>query len=440
MNRPPVARRVMVFTRYPEPGRSKTRLIPALGPDGAATLHRQLAERTLDGIRRFDGAVEVWYTGAGEPTMRQWLGAALDLRAQCDGDLGARMAHAFDAAFATGTGQALIVGSDCPDLGPETYVAALDALARHDVALGPALDGGYYLIGLRREAWPRARGLFDEIAWSTDTVLQETLDRAHTSGLSVAHTATLADVDEPADIEFWSRAQSGPGAKPLISIIVPTRNAGDLLESTLRSIGNSPEVELIVVDAGSDDGTVERASSFGARVVASPPGRARQMNRASAYAAGDVLLFLHSDTVLPQGYVEEIRRILSRTGVVAGAFRFATDYRNVAMRVVEWSTNLRARWLQLPYGDQGIFVRTSDFRRLGGFHEWPIMDDFDFIVRARKLGRIAIADSAAVTSGARWKNLGILRTMLRNQIVVALYYGGVPPDRLAELYRRGTTY
>jgi hypothetical protein len=123
--------------------------------------------------------------------------------------------------------------------------------------------------------------------------------------------------------------------------------------------------------------------------------------------------------------------------VVAGAFRFATDYASPAMRVIAWSTNARARRLHLPYGDQGLFIRTKDFRRLVGFNEWPIMEDFDFVVRAKRRGRIALAGSPAVTSGRRWKRLGVWRTMVRNQIVVTLYYAGVSPEWLAQYYKRG---
>jgi rSAM/selenodomain-associated transferase 2 len=227
-------------------------------------------------------------------------------------------------------------------------------------------------------------------------------------------------------------------SRPYLSVIVPTLNAGDALDGVLRSIGRSNEVETIVADGGSTDGTLERAKADGIKVIACPRGRAAQMNLASAHVSGDVLLFLHSDTMLPPGYLDDVRRTLSRPGVIAGAFRFKTDYPARAMRLVEWTTNLRSRLLQLPYGDQGLFMRVSVFRRLGGFRELPIMDDFDFVRRARRLGRIGCAPTAAVTSGKRWRRLGIWRTALRNQAIVALYYCGVSAERLAQLYRRGT--
>jgi rSAM/selenodomain-associated transferase 2 len=222
-----------------------------------------------------------------------------------------------------------------------------------------------------------------------------------------------------------------------VSVIIPTLHEESCLADALRSVRAQAPGQVIVADGGSTDGTIERARSARARVIACPPGRARQMNIASAHAAGDVLLFLHSDTTLPEGYLDQVRRTLARTGVVAGAFRFRTDYGSLAMRLVELSTNLRSRFLQLPYGDQGLFVATTTFRRLAGFRELPIMDDFDFVRRAWRLGRVATAPAAAVTSGARWRRLGVLRTTLRNQIVIARYLLGAPPEQIARYYARG---
>ncbi len=429
----------MLFTRYPRSGAAKTRLIPALGEDGAAQLHRELTERALMHAKRFDAAeTEVWYTGADEAAMSSWLGPEQRFRAQNEGDLGRRMSAAFETAMREGAARAVIAGTDCPDLGPETYAAAFDALRSNDLVLGPAIDGGYYLIGLRRDAWPRAAALFDGIPWSTEHVLARTLEESQRLGLSHALTAPLADIDSPDDLAIWRRINNRGGAGTAsLSVVIPTFNAGAGFEATLRSATAESGAEIIVADAGSTDGTRELARQFGARVIQAPRGRARQMNVASAHASGETLLFLHSDTLLPGGYVDEVHRTLARPGVVAGAFSFATDYAANSMRVVEASTNFRARILQLPYGDQGIFIRTADFRRLGGFRDLPIMDDFDFVIRARKLGRVACAGSAAVTSGRRWRELGVWRTMIRNQTVVAMYYAGIDTERIARYYRRG---
>ncbi len=429
--------RLIVFTRYPEPGATKTRMIPALGPEGAAELHRKLTEHTLRQARRFSAAsVEVQWTGGNEDAMRTWLGPDARLRHQSEGDLGARMAEAFRRAFQDGATRAVLVGCDCPDLGPETYDAAFEALERNEVLLGPALDGGYYLVGIRAKASDTWQTLFNGIDWGTDQVLAQSLARARDAGLRVALLAPLEDVDRPKDLAIWERHVSGK--TPPLSVIIPTLNEAGRLADTLRALDAGKNIEVVVVDGGSMDATLRIARDHGARCFeATTGGRAAQMNLGAAKATGDTLLFLHADTRVPASYLDDIRECLARPGVIAGAFRFATDFDSASMRIVAGSTALRARYFQLPYGDQGLFLRKSDFRRAGGFRAMPIMEDFEFARRLRHLGRIEIARSAAVTRGERWRRLGPWRTTARNALIVGLYWLGVSPEKLSRMYRRG---
>jgi hypothetical protein len=434
----PASDRLIVFTRYPEPGATKTRLIPALGAEGAAELHRRLTEHTLRQARRYGAAdVEVQWTGGDEGAMRAWLGPGTRLRKQSEDDLGARMAEAFRTAFDEGASRAVLVGCDSPDLGPESYEAAFEALDRYDVVVGPAVDGGYYLVGIRAAAPDAWRSSFAGIDWGTERVLAQTLARAQETGLSVALLAPLEDVDRPEDLAIWERHVSGQG--PWLSVIIPTLEESGRLVDTLRALGNSNDVEVIVVDGGSEDATRAIARGHGARCFETPCGRAAQMNLGAAKAAGDTLLFLHADTRVPAGYLDDIRECLARPGAIAGAFRFATDLDTVSMRIVATSTAIRARFFQLPYGDQGLFLRKADFRRAGGFSAMPIMEDFDFVRRLRRLGRVEITHSAAVTRGDRWRRRGVWRTTARNALVVGLYWLGVSLTRLARIYRRGET-
>jgi hypothetical protein len=159
------------------------------------------------------------------------------------------------------------------------------------------------------------------------------------------------------------------------------------------------------------------------------------MNAGAAKATGGVLLFVHADTLLPPGLPGLVSRTLSRSCVAAGAFRFriAGNFRGKSL--VEWITGIRSRWLQRPYGDQGLFLTRALFEEMGGFADLPIMEDYEFTTRLRRRGRIVTVDEAAVTSGRRWQKLGVLRTTLRNQWMLAGYHLGVDPQKLATRYR-----
>ncbi len=221
-----------------------------------------------------------------------------------------------------------------------------------------------------------------------------------------------------------------------ISVIIPTLNEEPNLSRTLESLGKHANTEIIVVDGGSDDRSREIARHFGAVVLESPRGRARQMNRGAGAASGDVFLFLHADTVLPEAWAEKLREALEHPGVCGGAFSFMVEGNSFGLRLIEGLTNFRARRFSLPYGDQGIFVRKCVFKEMGGFPDLPIMEDFEFMRRLRDRGTIRILPDCAVTSGRRWERLGVLRTTVINQAVILGYYMGVAPEKLARFYRK----
>ena len=200
--------RLIVFTRYPQSGKAKTRLIPALGAEAAADLHRQMTEYTLSQIKplqqRRSLTVEIWFVGGDRVQMQAWLGSDLSYQAQPAGDLGDRMVQAFQAAFDSGVKAAIIIGTDCPELTDVLLTEAFQALQHTDLVLGPATDGGYYLIGLRR----LVPELFKTIAWSTDRVFQQTVDIASNLNLSFTTLLTLTDVDRPDDLPVWEQVNT----------------------------------------------------------------------------------------------------------------------------------------------------------------------------------------------------------------------------------------
>lgn len=184
---------LVLFAKFPVPGYAKTRLIPALGADGAARVHRLLTERTVAILLASGGQLEVRHAGADATAFRDWLGSEPALVAQVDGGLSERL---IDAGR---DGPHIFFGADTPDLSVEIVCAAMAALAAHDIVIGPAEDGGYYLIGMK-EARPE---LMRDMAWSTEQVFPETLRRCKAMGLSVALMPVLADCDQPDDLTRW---------------------------------------------------------------------------------------------------------------------------------------------------------------------------------------------------------------------------------------------
>jgi hypothetical protein len=251
----------------------------------------------------------------------------------------------------------------------------------------------------------------------------------------------LADIDRPEDLPVWVHTRSQKkknSAEKDISVIIPVLNEEKTFKKTLLSAGRGKHREIIVVDGGSSDGTTTLARSMGAKVITGFPPRSRQMNKGAVAAAGDILLFLHGDTCLPERYHEHIYRGVDTPGFAAGAFSLRIDSPARVMGLVGKLANLRSRFLSLPYGDQGLFLTTERFWTAAGFADIPIMEDFELVRRLKKMGGdIVTLPASVVTSSRRWAAMGVLRTTLINQMVLAAYFSGIPLPAIAAWYRSG---
>ncbi len=193
----------MLFTRYPEAGTTKTRLIPHLGAIQAAELQRWMTSAMANEMADLDPDIarQIHFSGGGLSQMQAWLGRQFTYLPQFAGGLGNRLHQAFVANFRSGMDAVVAIGADCPELSIRHFEQAFELLKNHDLVLGPAADGGYYLIGLNR---PQLQ-LFENIAWGTDEVFERTVAIAHSLNLSTATLEQLRDVDRPEDLELLDR-------------------------------------------------------------------------------------------------------------------------------------------------------------------------------------------------------------------------------------------
>ena len=199
---------LFVFTRFPQPGYTKTRLIPALGEQGAANVQRQMTEHLMSrfhahcrnsSFEQTTLSIQVHFAGGTAEQMSSWLGNSFTFVPQCKGNLGERLRGALQQGFASGLNRIAVIGSDCPELDLQQVTQALQLLNRYDVVLGPALDGGYYLIALKQPL----PFLFENIPWSTKRVLEKTKAIAASHNISIALLKPLSDIDRPEDLLLW---------------------------------------------------------------------------------------------------------------------------------------------------------------------------------------------------------------------------------------------
>lgn len=253
--------------------------------------------------------------------------------------------------------------------------------------------------------------------------------------------------------------------KTRVSIVMPVLNEAGTLARTLSSLELDEGCELIVVDGGSNDGTAEIARRFiseaierfigesagrfigesanriksglTGRVIESQRGRGVQMRIGAEAATGEILLFLHADCIAPPRAIDAIRTTLAGDDtVLAGAFDLAIDSSRTVFRLIEFAANLRSHLTNVPYGDQGLFMRKADYVSIGGFSPIPMMEDVEFALRLRKRGRVVFLKNRITSSPRRWEEEGIVYTTVRNWTLVFLYtVFGVSPHALKRHYR-----
>lgn len=224
-----------------------------------------------------------------------------------------------------------------------------------------------------------------------------------------------------------------------ISIVIPVYQEQDIINILLDDLSvkfGELDPEIIIVDGDQKKSTLNCVTNRKVIKISCSPGRARQMNQGAAVANGDILLFLHADTILPDQALNVVSQVISEQNYVAGAFSLDISGKKLIYKILAKTITLRSKLTRIPYGDQAQFFLTSYFRKIGGYREIPIMEDVEIMHRLKK-NRIPICllPHSVLTSPRRWQEEGFIFVMIRNPILSTLYYCGVTPEKLVNFYK-----
>lgn len=438
-------RAVILFTRVPVAGRTKTRMMPYLDAEECAALQRCFLRDISGELRKTGAVIFVCYdsnSGAGD--LPELCGADALYFAQSGENLGARMLNAFAKVFEAGYKSCVLIGSDIPEIRAQEITEALDHLEEDDIVIGPSADGGYWMIGMHRAH----SCLFERREFSHDSVLKELSASAQDAGLSVRICTWHQDMDTPSDLADYrnrmrrdaSLRRSYTGRfltdKMTVSVIVPVYNEITTIDAMISQLDRiRDQAEIIIADGGSTDGTCSRIPER-FTLLHTGKGRAVQMNAGAEAAHGDVLFFLHCDSELPEDPIGEIRRVMASHE--AGCFGIAFHSDQFFMWTCRVMSNHRAGVRKIMFGDQGIFITRELFRIVGGYPQIPLMEDYRLSLTLKKIGvRPGMCRHRIFTSERRFpeENIPKLKVMWKMHMLRRAYRKGVPVEEIAAQYR-----
>ncbi|ACB51753.1 hypothetical protein cce_2404 [Crocosphaera subtropica ATCC 51142] len=382
---------IVLFTRFPDPGKVKTRLAWDIGDRTAMEIHRYLMSQMLRLLlREIDGVnIIVNYTGVDsvnkmidsfDPDLRLDINQGiksgiLSFIQQPSSSFGERM-----NAIAKQLGKVIIIGSDIPGITADILNEAIKCLNREEAAIALTEDEGYYLIAL-----PYYSDVFTSINYSLKNVYQQTyslMEKNYAAASILNHT--LVDIDEVNDLEFLGLTDLIQQNQIEISVIIPTLNEVKSIYETLVNVVKQAKtvnnLEILVIDGGSNDDTLQRVEDFKKdyshvfiqSLIISSLGRAFQMNTGLRHSSGKYLVFCHADTLLPSEWDKKIVSVLSNKNVKLAYFDLQFQHNHLGLKWVAWTANHIRR---SPYGDQVFCVRRNDFKAIGGFDYLALLED-----------------------------------------------------------------
>ncbi len=438
---------VIIFTRVPEPGVTKTRMMPELSPAECARLHTCFLKDIREACVLSGAEVFVNYTAVHLEKvsyLKKILGEDLIYFPQEGAGLGERMKNAMKHVFDEGYDSCVLIGTDIPELRAYHLTEAFHVLEEKDVVFGKTVDGGYYLVGMNRLI-PEAFGLNQ---YGHSHVFEETLEILEASGVSVGYTGALQDMDIYEDladyrdrmrIHEWHRSTfTGKYLNKIsrISVIIPVYNEEKTIEKLQKQLDAlEGKCEIIFVDGGSKDRTLELIEQK-FTVLHEHKERAAQMNLGAKESHGDILFFLHCDSELPKHPLAEIRRVMQKHR--AGCFGIAFHSMNFFMFTCRMISNHRIKDRKVMFGDQGIFVDRRLFFEAGMFPELPIMEDYQFSLTLKEMGvKLGMTRHRIYTSDRRFPKGTIpkLRVMWKMNRLRKMYRDGVDIYTISEMYK-----
>lgn len=439
---------VVVFTRIPEAGKTKTRLMPYYTPEECAGLHMAFLQDISKALEDTIADVYVAYTGGGayeEAFLTLFPGA--EFFPQEGAGLGERMYNALSHVLSVGYERCILIGSDVPYANKVDFNRAFTSLREKDYVLGPTEDGGYWLIGARAGEERMMKPVFSLSEYSHSQVLSDTLDMIP-SWKTYALLEEKYDIDTIEDLLLFREESTGVtqasqaflAEHHVISVIVPIYNEVAMIQPFLEQLQKlQNRCEVIFVDGGSTDGSTAVlreavATGGGIRLIESEKGRGPQLNAGADAANGDVLFFLHVDSELPEDPIKEISHVLKNYR--AGCFGIAFHSRNFFMWTNKVLSNRRAA-KGIMFGDQGIFILRDLFYEVGMFPDIPIMEDYQFSLNLQAMGvPTGMTENTLYASDRRYRGGTIqkLRLMKHMADLRRRYRKGESPEKLLEEY------
>ncbi len=452
---------IIIFTRVPFPGQTKTRMMPYLNEKECADLHGSFLQDIGAECQKVDADLFVYYTD-DRKTDLEWneekdflwkkkrrvlvsaFGKEAVYRVQAGENLGDRMYHAIEEVLDMGYEECILIGTDIPEIHKNDLEQAFRILEERDVVFGPTKDGGYYLVGMRTPL----KAVFDIESYGHGTVLKDTIKGLEKLELTTGCVRTLSDMDTPEDLKAYrkrirdqkhlQKTNTGKfaAASARISIIVPIYNEEKTIKTIQKQLWKlKNKCEIIFVDGGSTDHTLDMIHpAF--RVIRSGKGRAVQMNTGAKESSGDILFFLHCDSELPKKPLEQIREVM--TSHHAGCFGIAFRSKQFFLFTCRVVSNMRVFDRKVMFGDQGMFMDRDLFFEAGMFPEIPIMEDYQLslTLKAMKV-KFGIAKRRIYTSDRRFPKETIpkLDVMWKMNRLRKKYRDGVAIKEISDMYR-----